>query len=515
MVDHRQEIAEQTIEHIGLTFVALSIAILAGVPFGLLLTRWKRVATPALGLVGVIQTIPSVALLGFLLPWLGIGVVPAIVALFLYALLPIVRNTYIGIEEVDPAVKDAARGMGMSDFQMLTRVELPLAISVIFAGVRTATIINIGVATLCALIGSGGLGEFIFRGIALNNVYMILAGAVPAALLALTFDLILGWLQRRIHKMLKPLAWIAAFTLIVSFPAALVSGLFQSEFMAGFPTEFMERADGYRGLSQTYELDLNTMELDPGLMYQALKEKEVDVISGFSTDGRIKAFDLRVLDDDKHYFPPYFAAPLVHGETLRRHPELRDALSRIAGKISNQTMAEMNYRVDELHEPTRKVAGDFLLSLGLKTGMDREAEPGIVIGSKNFTEQFILAEILGLLIENYTDLSIELKSGLAGTKICYDALVAGEIDLYPEYTGTGLLVLLEADAAVRDPIIRDPEKVYDYVRRELADRDDLHWLEPFGFNNTYALMMRARAAERLKIQSISDLSARLKMERNP
>ena len=512
MLDHRHEIGEQTVEHVGLTLVALTIASLVGIPFGLALTRWRRISGPALGFVGIIQTIPSLALLGFLLPWLGIGVVPAIVALFLYALLPIVRNTYIGIQEVDPAVTDAARGMGMSGTQMLFRVELPLAIPVIFAGVRTATIINIGVATLSALIGSGGLGEFIFRGIALNNVHMIMAGALPAALLALIFDLLLGWLQRHISRIIKPFLCVAGVAVVLVVPAVLVPALYSDSFVAGFPVEFMERSDGYRGLSDAYGIDLKTMELDVGLMYQALKEKEVDVIGGFSTDGRVKAFNLKVLEDDKQYFPPYYAAPLVNGESLRRHPELAEALGKVAGRISNTAMANMNYRVDELHEPTRKVAVAFLESLGLRTSVDREGTPDIVIGSKSFTEQFILAEVLGVLIENYTNLSVELKTGLAGTKICFEAIVSGEIDLYPEYTGTGLLVLLEPDSTTRDQIIRSPQKVYEYVKRELAERDDLEWLEPFGFNNTYALMMRNSDTERLGIESISDLAEYLKKE---
>ena len=512
MLGHRHEIAEQTVEHIGLTLVALSIASLVGIPFGLALTRWRRISGTALGFVGVIQTIPSLALLGFLLPWLGIGVVPAIVALFLYALLPIVRNTYIGVEEVSPAVKDAARGMGMSDAQMLFRVEVPLAIPVIFAGVRTATIINIGVATLSALIGSGGLGEFIFRGIALNNAHMIMAGALPAALLALVFDVLLGWLQRHINRIVKPFLCVAGVVVALVVPAVLIPALFSDDFVAGFPTEFMERQDGYRGLSETYDLELKTVELDVGLMYQALKEKKVDVISGFSTDGRIKAFNLVVLKDDKQYFPPYYAAPLVNGESLRRHPGLKEALATIAGKISNTAMAEMNYRVDEKREPTRKVAVEFLDSLGLKTSIDRKETPNIIIGSKSFTEQFILAELFGVLIENYSNLSVELKTGLAGTKICFEAVVSGEIDLYPEYTGTGLLVLLETDEATRNQILRSPQKVYEYVKRELADRNDLQWLEPFGFNNTYALMMRRLETERFGIESISDLADYLRLK---
>ncbi|MBC6419854.1 MAG: ABC transporter permease subunit [Prochloron sp. SP5CPC1] len=173
-----REIFDQTVQHIGLTVISLAIAVTVGVLVGVVLTRYPRFSTQVIGTVGVIQTIPSVALLGFLLPLLGIGVTPAIIALFLYALLPIVRNTYTGIEEVDGSIKEAAKGMGMPDLQILFKVELPLAIPVIFAGIRTAAVTTVGVATLSALIASGGLGEFIFRGIALNNVNMMLAGAI-------------------------------------------------------------------------------------------------------------------------------------------------------------------------------------------------------------------------------------------------------------------------------------------------------------------------------------------------
>ena len=162
--------------------------------------------------MGVIQTIPSLALLGFLLPLVGIGTTPAIIALFLYALLPIVRNTYTGIKEIDPAIKEATIGMGMTHFQMLRYVEFPLAFPVILAGIRTSTVINVGVATLCALIAAGGLGEFIFRGISLNNTQMILAGAIPASLLAIILDGTLGLIQK--HYRNKKL-W-AALLLFVS-----------------------------------------------------------------------------------------------------------------------------------------------------------------------------------------------------------------------------------------------------------------------------------------------------------
>jgi|GEM_PF-14803 len=567
ILSHQDQILEQTVEHIGLTVVALAIAVFIGLPLGILLTRYKKLSPSVLGVTGVIQTIPSVALLGFLLPFVGIGVTPAIIALFLYALLPIVRNTFTGIEEVDESVKEAARGMGMSDLQVLRKVELPLAVPVIFAGIRTATVINVGVATLCALIASGGLGEFIFRGIALNNMNMILAGAIPAALLALFLDGLLSIMQKYIRRIIKPLLALACLLIFLIIPFWVVPSLFDHAFRAGFTAEFMERADGYPGFKRHYQISVDTVELDPGLMYNALKEKKVDVICGFSTDGRIKAYDFQVLRDDKHYFPPYHAAPLVRGETLRKYPILRDLFSQLAGKISDKKMAELNYRVDHDKEDPEKVAKDFLKSFyggargprgagnllvknyksqntnykqipnynvqnykpnGIHASMQYHSnspsspdsphspkfaslatggmvKTKITIGSKNFTEQYILAHIFALLIENNSSLEVELKTGLAGTKICFDALVNGEIDLYPEYTGTGLLVLLDAEENTRDSILRDEQKVYDYVKAESKRRYDLYWLSPLGFNNTYALMMRGEQAKKLEIETISDL----------
>jgi len=194
------QILALTLEHLYLTGLAMGLAILIGVLLGILLTRFERLATPVLGTASVIQTVPSLAILGFLIPLLGIGFAPAIVALFLYALLPIIRNTYTGVIGVDPAIIEAAVGVGMTQRQVLTLVRLPLALSVIMAGIRTATVICVGIATLCAFIGAGGLGELIFSGISMVNANMILAGAIPAALLALILDFVLG----RIEKMLAP-----------------------------------------------------------------------------------------------------------------------------------------------------------------------------------------------------------------------------------------------------------------------------------------------------------------------
>ena len=426
-------------------------------------------------------------------------------ALFLYALLPIVRNTFTGIEGVNAAVKEAAKGIGMPDLQVLLKVELPLAIPVIFAGIRTATVTTVGVATLCALIASGGLGEFIFRGIALNNVDMILAGAIPAAGLAVLLDFLLGLLQKNVAKYLKQILIGFVVLLVIFLSFLIVPTFFNNSFQAAFTSEFMERADGYPGLRKHYDLRLDTVELDPGLMYKALREGQVDVISGFATDGRIKAYDLTVLEDDKNYFPPYYAAPVVRQDTLREYPELREAFAKVAGQISDEKMAELNYQVDNEQRPTLEVAKSFLQELGLKTATKRQGNSDIVIGSKNFTEQYILADILAVLIENYTNLDVELKTGLAGTKIAFDALTQGSIDIYPEYTGTGLLVILQPDEETRNRIMDDKDKVLEYVREKSKNLYNVVWLQPFGFNNTYALMMREDEANELDISSISDL----------
>lgn len=198
LISHRIEVLELTTEHLWLVGVSMLLAIAIGVPTGIALTRRPGLERPVLGINNVIQTIPSLALLGFLLPvpWLGTRAERiAITALTLYALLPIIRNTFTGISSIDPAVRQAAVAMGMNDRQVLWQVELPLSFSVILAGVRIATVITVGVATIAAAIGAGGLGELIFRGLAMVDNGIILAGAIPAAVLALVADIGLGWLE--------------------------------------------------------------------------------------------------------------------------------------------------------------------------------------------------------------------------------------------------------------------------------------------------------------------------------
>ena len=199
--EHREEIIGATLDHMFLVVIAMAIAIFVGVPLGMFIVRRPAPRAIALGLANIFQTIPSLALFGFLIPIPfigGIGKRTAIVALVLYALLPILRNTYVGLSGTDPAVLEAAEAMGMTQAQILFRVRFPLALAVILAGIRTATIITIGVATIAAAIGAGGLGTFIFRGVALVSDSLILAGAIPAALLALLADFFLGLIERRL-----------------------------------------------------------------------------------------------------------------------------------------------------------------------------------------------------------------------------------------------------------------------------------------------------------------------------
>lgn len=201
-VENRGQILELTAEHLWLVGISTLLAVLVGIPLGIVSAHWPVWNRPVLGTANIIQTIPSLALFGFLLPvpWLGDRADRlAILALTLYALLPVIRNTYTGIRGVDPAVLEAARAMGLTNRQLLLQVELPLALSVILSGVRVAVVVSVGLATIAAAIGAGGLGEFIFRGLAMVNNQLILAGAIPAAVLALSADFTLGWLEKRLQ----------------------------------------------------------------------------------------------------------------------------------------------------------------------------------------------------------------------------------------------------------------------------------------------------------------------------
>lgn len=512
LLGHLPEVAEQTREHLLLTTISMVIASIIGITLGILIAQHKKITQPVLSFVGILQTVPSLALLGFLLPVFGIGKVPAIIALFLYALLPIVRNTYTGIIGVSPAAKEAAIGMGMNPWQLLRYVELPLAMPVILAGIKTSTVINVGIATLCAFIGAGGLGEFIFRGISLNNTHMILAGAIPASLLAIALDGALGLIQKNYHK--KKLI----YSLIIGYALILLSWIWYSnssganyKLTAGFNSEFIERADGFVGLDSLYDLPLRIREMEIGLMYKSLHTGEVDVIDGFSTDGRIEAYNLRLLEDDKGYFPPYYAAPVVHNHALRKYPSLTRVFTKFHNLISNKEMTQLNYLVDQQQQELAEVAYRFLTEKEMKANKDagNHPAPDLLIGSKAFTENYLLAYMFAQAIEAQTGLTTGLKLGFGGTKLLFDALRTEEIALYPEYTGTGFLVILEPDSQTISEL-KKPQDVYDHVKKIFNDTYDISWMPPLGFNNSFALMMREQMADSLHIRSISDLSKFLK-----
>jgi osmoprotectant transport system permease protein len=277
------------------------------------------------------------------------------------------------------------------------------------------------------------------------------------------------------------------------------------ELKAAFDAEFLTRPDGYVGLSGCYGFEFSTepAQMDPGLMYRAISDGSVDVIDGFATDGRIPAYELVVLNDDKGFFPPYYAAPLIRSQTLEKYPELRQILGRLAGKISDKTMQKLNYEVDEKGRKAEHVAREFLISRGLiePDAISRDGtEETITVGGKQFTEQEILGQIMAVLIESNLDIKVIRKLNLGGTMICFSALKAGDLDLYPEYTGTGLVNILKQE------VVSDPNEAYEIVRTAFLQEYGLRWLKPFGFNNTYTLTMRREHAERLGILTISDLA---------
>lgn len=505
MVAESDKLLTQTLQHIGLTFISLLLATAIGLPLGIFIARRRKFSGSVLGVAGVLQTIPSIALLGFMIPVLGIGAKPAIVALLIYALLPIIRNTYTGIIGIDRHITEAAKALGMSKGQILLKVELPLAMPVILGGIRTATVINVGVATLASYIAAGGLGEFIFGGISLNNTNMILAGAIPAALLAVVLDTLLAVVQKMDFKKLKKVLYVFPVAIVVLGGFYMIPTVYASKLTAGFTPEFMGRQDGDLGLRSVYGLKIHTIVISDAVMYKAAFSKELDVISGYSTDGRLRAFDLTILKDDKGIFPPYYAAPIITEASAAKFPGLEDALNLLAGKITDQVMTDLNYKTDYLHQSPEKVAKDFLVKAKLWKE-PRGGHEGVVrIGSKIFGEQYILAEMYSMLIKGNTNYDVATKTGLGGTKICFDALLNNQIDFYPEYTGTGLLVLLQPTAQVVKEVTKSKDKTYDYVNSQFKNKFAIKWLKPIGFNNSYALMMRKTQSYALHINTITDL----------
>lgn len=352
-MDRKSDLLTALIEHIELSFIALFFAVLIGLPLSIYLTRHRKIAEPIINVAAVLQTIPSLALLGLMIPLFGIGQFPAIVALVAYALLPIMRNTYTGIAEVDPSLIEAADGLGMSRFKRLTKIELPLALSVIMAGIRTAMVLIVGTTTLAALIGAGGLGDLILLGIDRNNGQLILLGAIPAAILALIFDFGLRGISKLSYK-----KSLIAFIVIILIALAIV------------------------------------------------------------------------------------LAPLFN-------------------KSSDDTL---------------------------------------VIGGKLGAEPEILINMYQILIEDETDLKVELEPGLGKTSFVFNALQSGDIDIYPEFTGTAINEFLKEEVESKKD-----EEVYEQARSGMLEEFGLVYLPPMAYNNTYTLAVKESLAEEEGLEDISDL----------
>ena len=509
--ENRAQIWSLLLEHIELTFFAVALAIIIGIPIGILISYIKKLNKPILGLASIFQAIPSMALLGFMIPFLGIGRVPAIVVVVLYSLLPIIKNTATGISGISDTMIESAKGIGLTNSQILFKIQIPQALPIIMAGVRISAVSAVGLMTMAAFIGGGGLGYLIFSGIRTVNNNQILAGAIPACFLALFVDYLFSIVEKLVtpvalqlkgknkdkvlkerkkdivilivfvilfaifliskmdfHKestdtltvaskdfteqnilcelssiyltnntnikinkqcnlggaqvvfqalerddidfyidylgtdytdilkyepisnvdkvyqtvkdefaskykiaVLSPMSFNNTYSLAVTKDLAskynlkTISDLAKvSKDLTISPTlEFVNRNDGLPGLLKAYNLEFkNTIAMDGSPRYTALLNNNSQVIDAFTTDGLLRKFNLTVLEDDKNFFPPYYAVPLLKQKTLEKYPEVEKLMSKIGPYLTDEVMQEMNYQVDEVGKNPEEVAKEFLLT---------------------------------------------------------------------------------------------------------------------------------------------------------
>lgn len=485
------------IEHLQISMIAILFATFVGVSLGIFIAQKRKLSPVLLGVISFVYTIPSISMLGFLIPFTGIGNTSAIIALSIYALLPIIRNTYTGIVSVDKDILEAAKGMGSTNMQILWKIKLPLALPMIITGFRNMVVMTIALAGIASFIGAGGLGVAIYRGITTNNLTMTIAGSLAVAILALVFDLLIGALERLFvhHKhtrktkrnvgivilcamiafcttlyitpnkkdtieiatkpmseefvlgeMLKALiedrtdlhvhitkgvgggtsniqpamekgefdmypeytgtawnfvlkkktipaeatlykelvkeykekynfVWTGLYGFNNTYGIAVTKQTAQrynlktyddlasvsSKMTFGAEYDYYERDDGYNQLAKEEGFHFKTVDLDIGLKYDALLKNQVDAILVFTTDGRIRDPNIVVLQDSHNYFEKYYAGTVVREQTLQEHPELRDVLKLLNGKISEKEMAEMNYQVEIEKKNEADVARSFLV----------------------------------------------------------------------------------------------------------------------------------------------------------
>lgn len=349
------------LEHLEISFLAIVIAILLGGLAGILISEFQRAAKPTLAVINFLYTIPSISMLGFLIPFSGVGNATAVIALTVYALLPMVRNTHTGMSNIDPAVLEAAKGMGSTRLQILFKIKLPLAMPVVMSGIRSMVTMTIALAGIASFIGAGGLGVAIYRGITTNNAAMTMTGSLLIALLALAVDFLLGFLEKRMQK-------------------------------------------------------------------RSAKAKKTN---------RILA-----------------AAAVV-------------------------------------------ICLALVVTSALRTGKEQT----IHIATKPMTEQYVMGEMQKLLIEQDTDLTVELTQGVGGgTSNIQPAMESGEFDIYPEYTGTAWnMVLKNEDVYTED--------LFDQLQQEYEENYSMEWRGMYGFNNTYGMVVRREIAEQYDLHTYSDLAA--------
>ena len=490
-----------TIEHVLISLLAISIASVLGIILGIIISEYRRFSGLILGTVNILYTIPSIALLGFFITITGVGNTTALIALIIYALLPIIRSTYTGIVNINPLIIEASEGMGSTKLQQLFKVKLPLALPVLMSGIRNMVTMTIALAGIASFVGAGGLGVAIYRGITTNNSAMTFLGSLLIALLALIFDFILGIMEKRLtnHKRTKykvnfKLIILGLFIIIFgayfslnskkdktiniatkpmtegyilgqmltelieqdtdlkvnmttgvgggtsNIHPAMLKGEFdlypeytgtsweavlkkegsydeskfdelQKEYkekynleyvnlygfnntyglavnkdiaekynlktysdlakvsnnlIFGAEYDFFEREDGYKELQKVYNMNFKKqIDMDIGLKYQAMKDKKIDVMVIFTTDGQLAISDVVVLEDDKKMYPSYRAGTVVRSEILSEYPELKPVLEKLNNILDDKTMADLNYQVESEGKKPEDVAREYLQEKGL------------------------------------------------------------------------------------------------------------------------------------------------------
>jgi glycine betaine/L-proline ABC transporter, permease/glycine betaine/L-proline-binding protein len=489
------------VEHILISLLAISIASVLGIILGIIISEYRRFSGLILGTVNILYTIPSIALLGFFITITGVGNTTALIALIIYALLPIIRSTYTGIININPLIIEASEGMGSTKLQQLFKIKLPLALPVLMSGIRNMVTMTIALAGIASFVGAGGLGVAIYRGITTNNSAMTFLGSLLIALLALIFDFILGIIEKRLtnhkrtkYKMNFKLIILGLFIIIFgayfslnskkdktiniatkpmtegyilgqmltelieqdtdlkvnmttgvgggtsNIHPAIVKGEFdlypeytgtsweavlkkeasydeskfdelQKEYkekynleyvnlygfnntyglavnkdiaekynlktysdlaavsnnlIFGAEYDFFEREDGYKELQKVYNVDFKKkIDMDIGLKYQAMKDKKIDVMVIFTTDGQLAISDVVVLEDDKKMYPSYRAGTVVRSEILSKYPELKAVLEKLNNILDDKTMADLNYQVESEGKKPEDVAREYLQEKGL------------------------------------------------------------------------------------------------------------------------------------------------------